>query len=873
MRRFLIPEAIQTSAMDCGPASLKALLEGFGIPVSYGRLREACQTDVDGTSIDQIEEAAKQLGLDATQIMLPLDHLFLSGASALPAIIVVRQPDGQTHFVVAWRKVGPWVQIMDPAVGRRWALTSRFAETVYEHAQPIPAETWRGWAGSGDFLGPLRRRISRLGAGPGPYIDTALADPSHHTLARLDAATRMTERLTHAGALDRGPEAAAVLGKLATGGLPVLPEYWSAGAVEKDPESVLLRGAVLVSATGRLATASTSALSPELAAALHERQPDPARELWRAVRQEGLLQPAFLGVALFLAAAGAVVETVLLRGFFDLARYLQPTSQRLAGISALLVFSGALLLLDFLLAGSILRTGRRLEGRLRVQFLRKIPRLNDRYFQSRPISDMAERCHTVHQLRQVPELASNFLRSVFGMVCAVAAIGWLYPGSLWPAIGVAAIALGVPWFSRPALAERDLRLRSHSGALTRFYLDGLLGLTAIRAHAGERAVRNEQLALLREWARAGFGLQRLVVTIEGLQFGLSLAAAAWLVWRSVGHGGEIGGTLLLVYWVLNLPVLGEEAAAAIWQYPMQRNAALRFAEPLGAPEEPVPDALPAQQSGAAAIRLHEVTVRAAGNLILENISLDVPAGAHVAIVGSSGAGKSSLVGLLLGWHRAASGSVEVDGTPLDAQALSQLRGQTAWIDPQVQIWNRSLYDNLLYGSEDVTPALDAILEAAELRTVLSKLPDGMQTVLGEGGALVSGGEGQRVRFGRAMSRPDPRLVILDEPARGLDYGLRRALLDRARERWRNATLLCITHDVASTQSFDRVVVIHRGNIAQDGHPRELLAQPESRYRELLEAEDSLRHGLWASSNWRRVRMQSGKLVELEGKPARAEASA
>ena len=70
--RLLAPEVVQTSAMDCGPAAVKCLLEGFGISVSYGRLREACQTDIDGTSIDTMEEAAQQLGLQATQIMVPL---------------------------------------------------------------------------------------------------------------------------------------------------------------------------------------------------------------------------------------------------------------------------------------------------------------------------------------------------------------------------------------------------------------------------------------------------------------------------------------------------------------------------------------------------------------------------------------------------------------------------------------------------------------------------------------------------------------------------------------------------------------------------------------------------------------------------------
>ena len=117
-RRFIVPEVVQTSNMDCGPATLKSLLEGFGIHANYGRLREACQTDVDGTSIDTIEEVANQLGVQAEQIMLPPDHVLLEEARALPAIAVVVQPNGNTHFMVVWRMHGRFVQLMDPP----WAV-------------------------------------------------------------------------------------------------------------------------------------------------------------------------------------------------------------------------------------------------------------------------------------------------------------------------------------------------------------------------------------------------------------------------------------------------------------------------------------------------------------------------------------------------------------------------------------------------------------------------------------------------------------------------------------------------------------------------------------------------------------------------------
>jgi Peptidase C39 family len=202
-----VPEVVQTSAMDCGPAALKSLLEGFGIPVSYGRLREACQTDVDGTSIDTLEEAAVQLGLEAEQVMLPVDHVLLPEAQALPAIAIVRLPSGATHFVVAWRRHGRVVQLMDPATGRGWPACHRFLRELYVHTMPFPADAWREWAGTGECLGALRRRLAQVGLSGRPLtalIEAALRDPGWRSLAALDASTRMVAAVVRAGGLRRG---------------------------------------------------------------------------------------------------------------------------------------------------------------------------------------------------------------------------------------------------------------------------------------------------------------------------------------------------------------------------------------------------------------------------------------------------------------------------------------------------------------------------------------------------------------------------------------------------------------------------------------------------------------------------------------------
>src|SRR5262249_31179036 len=153
--------------------------------------------------------------------------------------------------------------------------------------------------------------------------------------------------------------------------------------------------------------------------------------------------------------------------------------------------------------------------------------------------------------------------------------------------------------------------------------------------------------------------------------------------------------------------------------------------------------------------------------------------------------------------------------------LEHLRQQTAWVDPAVYVWNRSLLENLRYGNEVDPNHWGKVCGQADLLSVLEQLPDGMETALGEGGGLVSGGQGQRVRLARALLRGAVRLVLLDEPFRGLDRTQRRELTRRAREHWRNATLVFITHDVSDTCDFDRVVVVAGGKVVEEGAPAEL----------------------------------------------------
>jgi ABC-type transport system involved in cytochrome bd biosynthesis fused ATPase/permease subunit len=285
-------------------------------------------------------------------------------------------------------------------------------------------------------------------------------------------------------------------------------------------------------------------------------------------------------------------------------------------------------------------------------------------------------------------------------------------------------------------------------------------------------------------------------------------------------------------------------------------------EVLGSPEEIASEiATPPATAKGIRVNMDRVSVVAAGHLILDDVSLDVAAGQHVAIIGLSGAGKSSLVGLLLGWHKPAAGTICIDGAPLDSSRLLELRRETAWIDPQVHLFRAPLLDNLKYGNDDQADAdWNETLENADLANTLEQLPQGLQTSLGEGGSLVSGGEGQRMRIGRALGRPGVRLAVFDEPACGLDRLRRQCFLRRARRHFKEATMFYITHDVTDTIDFDRVLVIEGGRIVEQGAPHALFESESSRYRGLFEQE-KIAQDVWTDSAWRHLRMSDGTLAE------------
>lgn len=618
-------------------------------------------------------------------------------------------------------------------------------------------------------------------------------------------------------------------------------------------------------------------LSPDLVAALSESPRKPARELLRLLFANGIVSPLSAGILALLAAAVVVVQAFVFWLLINVKSGQQIIGTPLENTGLITIAFGLTcftLLLNWQTTKLLLKLGQGIEAQLRRLFMYRIPLLGDRYFRSRLRSDMAGRSHLMYQVHYFPETIGRILFMSCELIFTALAMVWVSPDQFLPILLAAASALGVPFLTFPVLSEQDMRVRTHLGALSHSYLDAMLGLVPLRAHSAERALRREHETILRAWRESFTGLLNLKMLLVGIQVFLILVSLAWLIVRMLSGGATTPLILLLVFWGLHLAFLGREVMQHFQNYLTQRNLTQRLIEPIAAVEaESISTSISTEaedrsfespaKTSAVAIHMDSVLVRAGGHAILQNISFDIQPGSHVAIIGPSGAGKSSLVGLLLGWHMPSEGQLCVDGMPLEGPALEELRRATAWVDPGVQIWNRSLIENLKYGTNrNDERAYEQVIEQAELRDVIAKLGQGVHTPLGESGGLVSGGEGQRVRLARGMLNPRARLVILDEPFRGLDRDQRQALITRARSLWKQATLLCITHDVQETRAFDRVLIMEHGQIVEDGMPEALAGNPESYYSKVLEAEGVLHRELWGGGFWRSWLMQNGQVESV-----------
>jgi ABC-type multidrug transport system fused ATPase/permease subunit len=202
------------------------------------------------------------------------------------------------------------------------------------------------------------------------------------------------------------------------------------------------------------------------------------------------------------------------------------------------------------------------------------------------------------------------------------------------------------------------------------------------------------------------------------------------------------------------------------------------------------------------------------NWVLEDVNLDIKAGEHVAITGHTGSGKSTLISLIPRFYDVARGAVLVDGTDVRDFTLESLRNQITLVFQEPVLFAASIAENIAYGKPDASD--EEVIEAAKaagIHGIISRLPDGYDTIVGERGGTLSGGQRQCVAIARAMMRNAP-IVLLDEPTTGLDDKSAVMVLAALERLMEGRTALVISHDLPKLRNMDSIVVLRNGRFIE-----------------------------------------------------------
>ena len=253
-------------------------------------------------------------------------------------------------------------------------------------------------------------------------------------------------------------------------------------------------------------------------------------------------------------------------------------------------------------------------------------------------------------------------------------------------------------------------------------------------------------------------------------------------------------------------------------------AAQRVFDVMDLPEEvkDLPDAkmLPAVTGS---VRFEHVTFSYnEGDEILHDLSFEAEPGQAVGLVGPSGAGKSTIASLLPRFYDCDAGTIRIDGTDIKHVTLDSLRNQVGIVPQETILFNGSVYDNILYGRLDATKEeIEEAAKAANAHDFIMELPDGYNTMLGDRGVNISGGQRQRIAIARAILK-DPRILILDEATSALDTESERVVQEALNRLMVGRTSIIIAHRLSTIKNADRILVLDKGKLVEDGTHDELM---------------------------------------------------
>jgi ABC transporter fused permease/ATP-binding protein len=404
-----------------------------------------------------------------------------------------------------------------------------------------------------------------------------------------------------------------------------------------------------------------------------------------------------------------------------------------------------------------------------------------------------------------------------------------------PPLAVGAVAFGrrIRRMSKAVqdrLAEASAQVDESIGAIETVQAFTREALEVERYRGGVEAAFEQSLSLAR-W-RATF---MSTVSVAGL---LAVAGLVWLGGREV-IGGRLTAGDLAAFLLYTLMVTGSLGSLAGLWGSLQRAAGaterlfdiVDTAPEIRDPEHPVP--LP---QGPGAVRFEGVSFRyptRPDHPVLRDVSLEVAAGQTVALVGSSGAGKSTLTALLLRFWDVDAGRVQLEGVDVRALRLAELRRAMAIVAQEPVLMSGTIRENIAYGDPSATAeAIERAARDAHAHDFITAFPDGFDTVVGERGVKLSGGQKQRIAIARALLA-DPRVLILDEATSNLDAESERLVQAALQRLMHGRTTLVIAHRLSTVRDADRIVVLDRGRVVEEGGHDALMAR-DGAYRRLVE---------------------------------------
>lgn len=520
------------------------------------------------------------------------------------------------------------------------------------------------------------------------------------------------------------------------------------------------------------------------------------------------------------------------------------------------VQSAALLLLVVAATGGLARYGmrellnsssRRVEYDLRNRLYAYLQGQSAEFYDRYPTGDvMARTTNDLLAVRMVAGpalmyLADTIIRSLI-VVPVMVHISPLL--SLLALVPLAALPVVMSRFGR-AIHRRSETIQAQFSDLTTHAHENLSGVRIVRAYRQEAAEARHFRALNEEYTERNLSLARiqgmfhpLLAMLGGLGMVALLYAGGRLVITGVVSVGEFVAfgvylamliwPMIALGWVVNLVQRGAASMGRI-------NALMDEPVAIASPEHPV--ALPAASAGRR-VAFEGVWFRypaaADRGWILQDISFDLPAGGSLAIVGATGAGKSTLAELLVRIYDVPRGRIALDGVDVRALSLDELRRNIGFVPQETFLFSDTIRNNILLGAPN-DGRLERAAEIAQLTEALPLLPDGYDTMLGERGVNLSGGQKQRAAIARALAQ-NPPVFVLDDALSAVDAQTESRILQGLRGALERRTSIVISHRLAAVRDADLILVLDEGRIVERGTHGELM-QLGGRYWELLRRQE------------------------------------